>query len=290
MPQQPREREVSSEQPPPRPPEQGQQIDETTITTIALLVQRGEITAAQGRALLGLRIEEQPQLDSETITKIALLVGQGKMTAAAGRAFLGITHEQPLGLKSAETPAPTSASVQSPVEIYGWKMLADDRIITRAGIRYFPLPLAAWLARASEPTVRAWIDKHVKFGGRPLKTLTSPATKGLYLSQDSVERMANRFVKWPSLQPAGAVTLGETDDQTGYLAMSDASRIIGVSPRTMWLWASQGKAPSDNTLDVIKCTTSENFYVREKDVYGLKAVVPRSGLQRGRRPQLAPEP
>jgi hypothetical protein len=169
-------------------------------------------------------------------------------------------------------------------------MLADDRIITRAGIRYSPLPLAAWLARASEPTVRAWIDKRVKFGGQPLKTLTSSATKGLYLSQDSVDRMANRFVRWPSREPAGAVTLGETDDQSGYLAMADAARIIGVSSRTMWLWASQEKAPSDKPLDVIKCTTSENFYVLEKDVYDLKAVVPRSGLQRGRRPQPALEP
>ena len=58
----------------------------------------------------------------------------------------------------------------------------------------------------------------------------------------------------------------------------------------MYLWATQeGKAPTDKPLDVIQDPISEHFFIREKDVYDLKAVVPRSGLPRGRRPQLALE-
>ena len=286
-----REREAPLKQPLiPGQADQGRQIDEKTITTIALLVQRGEITAAHGRALLGLKVEDQQQLDSETITKVALLIGQGKLTAEAGRAFLGITHEQSPQLKSVETSAQTSASIQLPVDIRGWKMLQDQSILTKDGARYFPLTLAAWAARASESAITKWIEKRTRFEGKTIKTHVSPTTNGVYVSEESVQRIANRFVKWPSGQPAGPIALGETDDRSGYLAMPDASRIVGVSSRTMWLWASQGKAPTEKPLDIIKCTTSDFFYIREKDAYELKSLVPRSGLQRGRRPHMALEP
>jgi hypothetical protein len=54
----------------------------------------------------------------------------------------------------------------------------------------------------------------------------------------------------------------------------------------MWLWASHpGKAPTGKVLDVIKCTASDYFYIREKDAHDLKKLIPRSGLHRGRRPQ-----
>lgn len=168
-------------------------------------------------------------------------------------------------------------------------MLQDNSIITKDGVRLIPLPLAAWQAHATEPTIRTWIEKRVKFGGRALKTYISPTTKGLYVTEDSVQRMAERFVKWPSGEPAGPIVLGEADNQRGFLGMPDAARIVGVSPRTMWLWCSQPEKapPTDKPLDVIKCTTSDYFYLRERDAHHLKSLVPRSGLKRGPRPQMA---
>jgi hypothetical protein len=165
----------------------------------------------------------------------------------------------------------------------------DKSIITRGGVRYVPLLLAAWIAQASESTVRNWIDERIKFGDRAIRTHVS-LTKGLYVSEDSVKRMAERFVRWPSGRPSGRIRLGETDDQSGFIGTPDAARIVGVSSRTMWLWASQGKAPTKKSLDVIKCTTSDHFYVREKDVFELNALVPRTGLQRGRRPKSVVQP
>jgi len=171
----------------------------------------------------------------------------------------------------------------------GSTMIEDKRIITKGDVRYLPLPLAAWIAHASESALRNWIDTRARFAGRVIQTHVSQ-TNALYVSEESVKRVAERFVKWPSKEPAGPIAIGETDDRSGFLGMSDAAGIVGVSSRTMWLWASQGKAPTDKPLDVIKCTTSDYFYIRERDAYELKALVPRSGLQRGRRPQLAPQP
>ncbi len=195
--------------------------------------------------------------------------------------------EQAATIRPLET-TPSQANVPAHVTV-GAALVQDKSIITRGGDRYLPLPLAAWTAQASESALRNWIDHRVKFGGRSLRTHIS-LTKGVYVSEESVQRIASRFVNWPSNEPAGPVTLGETDDQSGFLAMSDAARIVGVSSRTMWLWASQGKAPTDKSLDVIKCTTSDHFYIREKDVFELNALVPRSGLQRGRRPKVSVEP
>lgn len=168
-------------------------------------------------------------------------------------------------------------------------MAEDSRILHVGRDRYYPLPLAAWKAQASESALRHWIDTGIKFGGRPILThITS--TNRLYLSEDSVNRISKRFVAWPSNQPVESVTLGETDDKSGYLGMSDAAKILGISSRTMWLWATENKAPRSKRLDVIQDTTSDYFYVRERDVLALKPLVPRSGLHRGRRPRISPHP
>ncbi len=168
----------------------------------------------------------------------------------------------------------------------GAKMLEDDRIITKEGVRYFPLSLAAQQAQVPRQTLLNWIKSKKLFDGQPLQSYKSPTAGKFYVTEDSIRRMADRFVEWPSQKPAGRVTIGATADHTGFLGISDAAQIIGISPRTMWVWASQpGKAPTDKPLGVIKCTTSDQFYIRERDVSALRTFVPRSGLQRGRRTQ-----
>jgi len=162
-----------------------------------------------------------------------------------------------------------------------------QKAITKAGHRYFPLSLAAPLAQAPETTLRDWITKKTKFAGKTIQTHTSP-TAGIYISEESVNRMANRFIKWPSQEPASRVTLGETDDHSGYIALTDAARMVGVERHTIWRWATKGTSPTENALDVIKCPASEQFYISEKDVESLKGVVPRSGLRRGPRSQPTP--
>jgi len=188
-------------------------------------------------------------------------------------------------------PVPIAPHTRHPEKFgYGETMLEDDRIITKAGVRYFPLSLAAELAQVPRQTLLNWIRNETQFEGRTLTIYNSPSAGKLYLAEESLIRVANRFVRWPSNEPAGLVTIGETDDQSGYLSTSHAARVVGTSPRTMWLWASQGKAPTDHPLDVVRCTTSNHFYIRERDVLALKPAVPRSGLQRGRRRQPTPQP
>jgi hypothetical protein len=168
--------------------------------------------------------------------------------------------------------------------------IVDDRVITRGDVRYYPLSLAAELAQAPPQTLLSWIKSKTKFHGDTLDSYDSPTAGKLYLSEESVDRVANRFVSWPSNLGSGLPHLGKTDDRSGYIRISSAAKILGVSSRTMWLWADQGTALSDIPLDIIKCTTSNYFYIREKDVYALKAFVPRSGLRRGRPRQSAPQP
>jgi len=162
-----------------------------------------------------------------------------------------------------------------------------QKIFTEGGTRYFPLPLAAPLAQAPETTIRDWIKKRKKFDGKLIKTHVSG--DGLYIAEDSIERMAHRFIKWrkgkPS-GPAGPVTIGETGDQTGYIGLTDAARIIGVERHTIWRWTTKGTAPTKRPFDVIKCPASDQFYIGEKDLSDLKNLVPRTGLRRGPRPQL----
>lgn len=183
-------------------------------------------------------------------------------------------------------PALVSKIEPSETKTQGEKMAEQtDKVFVQDGVRYRPLPLAAHLAQAPRQTLLNWIKNKTEFAGRPLQSYYLAPVDRYFVSEESIQRMADRFVKWPSQEPAGPVTIGQTKDQGGFLAMSDAARIIGVSPRTMWLWASQGKAPTDKPLDIIKCTTSDHFYIREQDAYTLKKLIPRSGLQRGRRPQ-----
>jgi hypothetical protein len=178
-------------------------------------------------------------------------------------------------------PSPTieAPDTQTPVP----RMVEDDRIITKEGIRYFPISLAAQESHVPRTTLVDWIKAKTKFNGQPLKIYNSPTAKKLYLSEESLERIANRFLKWPSHEPAGAVTVGETKDKSGYIGISKAARSVGVDHHTMWLWSAHGTAPTDRPLDIIKCTATEQFYIREKDILLLKKFIPRSGLRRGPR-------
>jgi hypothetical protein len=114
--------------------------------------------------------------------------------------------------------------------------------------------------------MRRWIKNAVAFNGAPLRCYVSPLTGELYMSEPSVEQLEKRFIKWPSKEPAGPVTIGETRDASGYLVLSDAAKLIGVSSLTLWGWASKDKAPTNirEPLDLVKCSLSDQFYLREK--------------------------
>ena len=223
------------------------------------------------------------------------VVHAGPMSEAERRAKAGSTSPlvpPNITLPKADTQGPMMQR-ETTVTVEGNRYKATttveaDRYIS-GRIAYVPFAVAAAAAQTTEKSLRDWIKKKIKFDGRAILTHRLRDTGKLYVSEESIARIANRFVKWPSREPAGAVTIGEGENQSGFLPISEAAGILGISGRTMWLWTTQGKAPTDKPLDVIKCTTSEYFYVREKDVRELKALIPRSGLQRGRRRHAALE-
>lgn len=175
-------------------------------------------------------------------------------------------------------------------KVDGRTMIEDDRILEKQGVRYFPLTLAAEVAQVPRTTLLDWISAKVKFQGRTLQTYESPTIRNSYLTEESVERLVHRFIKWPSNEPAGEITLGETKDGTGYIGISKAARTIGIDQHTMWLWIRQGNAPTNAPLDLIKCAASDQLYIREKEATKLKKAIPPSGLRRGRRPRQAIQP
>lgn len=193
--------------------------------------------------------------------------------------------------ESSSNSVPISPNVSHPeTETYGPTMVEDDRIITKQGNRYFPISLAAEFAQVPRTTLLNWIKAKVEFQGRRLETYNSPTARKAYLTEESVQRLADRFVKWPSNAPAGQVVIGETDDQSGYIGIAKAARALGVAHHTIWLWVKQRKAPTGRPLDIIKCSASKQFYIREKEVSEIKKLFPPSGIPRGRRPQLMPQP
>jgi len=229
---------------------------------------------------------EEFQVDLSLPKSPAVIEGVRALQALGIKDLIDLARsKKPLAFESlaADTAVPEKSNS-------AFRMLEDERVITRGGIRYAPLFLAAPAAQVARSTLAEWIKQKRKFAGQLIRVYTSPYTGLLYVSESSVRKIASRFVKWPSQDPAKGVILGETDAQIGYLSLPEAMRILGVSKRTMYLWATRGKAPSDAPLDVIQCTASEHFYIREIDVLALRRLVPRGGLRPGRRSLIAPEP
>jgi hypothetical protein len=199
-----------------------------------------------------------------------------------------LTHpsQEPTGKTPSLLPSITAPEIQT----RGPQMLEDGKSFIQDGVRYFPLSAAATAAQAPRSTLLEWIKKGTKFNGRPLQTYHFAPANRYFLSEESIIRAANRFIRWPSQQPAGPVTIGDTDDQHGYVGLTDAARSIGVDHRTVWLWATQGKAPTDEQPSVIKCPASDQYYIHERDVSRLKKLIPRAGLKRGRRPNASLHP
>jgi hypothetical protein len=172
----------------------------------------------------------------------------------------------------------------------GTPMVENKKVFVHEGVPYQPLSEAASAAQTHRTTLLHWIKNKTIIGGRPLQSFYLAALDSYLVSEESIQRAASRFIKWPSKEPAGPVSLGETADRSGFIGFPEALRILGISNRTMWLWATQGKAPTGKALDVIKCPISKHLYIREKEVFDLKKLIPRSGLQRGRRPQVTLHP
>ena len=208
--------------------------------------------------------------------------------------------------KSATTPAPARV-IEPPVEPQKNEppqmapqeetiTITKDGTLLKGGVPYRSLSDAAPLAQTHRTTLLNWIKNKIPFAGRPLQSYHFAPANRYFLSEESIQRAANRFVKWPSEEPAGPVTIGETRDKTGYIGIPKAAHILGVDHHTMWLWtaprpsehrpSAHATAPTDKPLDVIKDPASEQIYIREKDIARLKKLIPRSGLKRGRRPQV----
>jgi hypothetical protein len=176
----------------------------------------------------------------------------------------------------------------------------DDSIVIqngtlfRGGHAYRPLSAAATEARTHRTTLLNWIKNKTLFAGKPLESYHFTPANRYYVSEESIQRAANRYIKWWNGKPAGTagpVIIGKTRDKTGYIGITKAAQTIGVDHHTMWLWTAHGTAPTDKPLEVIKDLASEQFYIREKDIAQLRKLIPRSGLKRGRRPQVpTPEP
>jgi hypothetical protein len=173
-------------------------------------------------------------------------------------------------------------------------VVIQNGTLFKGGLPYRPLSAAASSARTHRTTLLNWIKNKTPFAGRPLESYHLALANRYYVSEESIDRAANRFIKWQKGKPAGPagpVTIGETRDKTGYIGITKAAQTIGVDHHTIWLWTAHGTAPTEKPLDVIKDPASDQFYIRATEIAQLKKLIPRSGLKRGRRPQLeTPKP
>jgi hypothetical protein len=188
------------------------------------------------------------------------------------------------------TPAPPARAIEfaNKKTDKRLQMLDQGKSFIQDGVRYFPLSAAAPIVQASPQTILRWIKNGTEFDGQPVQSFHFAPTNQYFISEGSIEKAANRFLKWPSREPAGAVTLGEKKDQSGYVRLTKAAITLGVDHHTIWRWVSLGTTPTEKPLDVIVCPAAAQYYIRQKEITALKKHVPRSGLRAGRRPQHVP--
>ena len=194
----------------------------------------------------------------------------------------------------AHTPHAEPQNHEPPQMAQADNIVIQNGTLFKGGLPYRPLSAAASSARTHRTTLLNWIKNKTPFAGRPLEGYHLALANRYYVSEESVERAANRFIKWQNGKPAGPagpVTIGATRDKTGYIGITKAGQSLGVDHHTIWLWTAHGTAPTEKPLDVIKDPASDQFYIRETDIAHLKKLIPRSGLKPGRRAQLGtPKP
>lgn len=165
--------------------------------------------------------------------------------------------------------------------------MEQDSFLIRNGIPYMPLPQAVRYTGVSRDTLLNWLKNKVLFDGEPIDAIYFKPTGNHFISKPSVERIGKRFVKWPSEEPAGNVTLGPAEQGTGYVPVSEAASIAGIPQETLRKWVRLGNAPLETPLVVVKDTASGHFYIRQESVRQLAKHVQKFGVLRGRRPQLS---
>ncbi len=168
-------------------------------------------------------------------------------------------------------------AIEAPVE--------QDSFLIRNGKPYMPLPDAVRHTGVQRETLLNWMKNLVEFDGEPIDAIYFKPTGNHFISKASVERIAKRFIRWPSNEPASNIRLGQTEQNTGYLSTSDAARMIGIPDITLRKWVRQGGAPLNKPLDVVKDTASGYFYIQQESVLQLAKHIKEFGLARGRRAQ-----
>src|SRR5262249_16261867 len=99
---------------------------------------------------------------------------------------------------TAQPPKPTEPA-QMPAQ-HDETVFIKDGVPYKGGVPYRPVTEAAERAHVPVQTLRDWIKKEdTKFAGQPLQTYYFLGS--YFVSEKSIESMANRFVKWPSLEP-----------------------------------------------------------------------------------------
>jgi hypothetical protein len=236
--------------------------------------------------LENLSIEElEARYDAEPTLEAEIKAGIAKAIASLGSEKVQALFPKLAELEQSGQPAPVPAKIAPPATTQARKMVSDERSFMHEGVRYFPLSVATPIIQVPRTTLIDWIRKGKTVGDKPLQVHYSEAAARYFISEESIERAALRFVKWPSEQPAGIVHLGETANGRGYIGLKQAAREIGISDHTMWLWAARGKAPG-HSPDVIKCPVTEQYYIHQAEIGRLRKLVPDSGLRPGPRRKL----
>jgi hypothetical protein len=168
-------------------------------------------------------------------------------------------------------------------------LAVKDKGFTKGGRYYMPLSEAAPLALANRTTLFMWVSRRVKVGGKPLDVLDFPQFhQRYYISEESVRRLEQRFLRWPSRKPAGAVDVGSGPNGSGYTSLPRAAKVLNIPVRKLHRWGAGGNTPLNRPLDIIQCSISSNLYIRESEIAELKMAPSRP--RQGRPPAFSLKP
>jgi hypothetical protein len=166
-----------------------------------------------------------------------------------------------------------STTIEDSVAYKESNIPVSSRIVNINNEKFFPVEIAAIRAQVREITMAKWLRSAITFNGKPIRSMQTLTHKRLHIAEESLLALETRFIKVPSGEAAGRVSLGTTDNDTGYISIGHAAEHLPISRFKLNRWAADGCGGPNKEikLDVIRDPISEHYYIAEKSLATLSA-------------------
>jgi hypothetical protein len=129
---------------------------------------------------------------------------------------------------------------------------------------FFPGVIAAERAHVTRETMAYWLEMGQTQTGWPLRSVQELETRRLFLAEDSLKELEERFDSVDTGRPVGAIKINKTwrdDGESYYVPIAAARKEVGVTQSTLFRWATLPELQETYQVRAVRDRHNHRLYI-----------------------------